>query len=112
MRTRDAAGKSYVAIVRVDGGTPQVAAAPVAAGDLNGPYRWTRDGRAVTYLLRSGSVANLWAAPLAGGKPYALTHFKDLGIQGYAFAEDGRLAISRGSPNRDAVLATGLSGKH
>ena len=66
----------------------------------------------VGYRKSFSACSNLWAAPLAGGKPYALTHFSDLGIQGYAFAEDGRLAISRGSPNRDAVLATGLSGKH
>ncbi|MGH9414862.1 MAG: protein kinase domain-containing protein [Terriglobales bacterium] len=77
-----------------------------------GRYGWTPDGRAITYIHRQGSVDNIWAFPLNGGKPYALTHFTSLSISSYAFSRDGRLAISRGSANTDVVLATGLGGKH
>ncbi|MGH9482560.1 MAG: hypothetical protein ACRD1L_10780, partial [Terriglobales bacterium] len=99
-------------IVRLDGGQPQ--ATPLPALDVSpgtGPLRWTPDGRALTYRLHRGTTDNIWALPLAGGAPYPLTHFTDLNISAYAFAKDGRLAVSRGSRNSDAVLATGLTGK-
>jgi serine/threonine protein kinase len=75
------------------------------------PYGWTADGRAITYLKRTGSLDNIWAFPIAGGKPYVVTHFKKMNIAAYAFAKDGRLAVSRGSQNSDVVLVTGLSSK-
>jgi hypothetical protein len=67
---------------------------------------WTSDGRAVTYVVRRGLVDNLWEMPVTGGKPFQLTHFTDLEIAPYAWSRDGRLAISRGEPKTDAVLAT------
>ncbi|MGH9479142.1 MAG: hypothetical protein ACRD1A_07930, partial [Terriglobales bacterium] len=77
-----------------------------------GVLGWLPDGRAVTYSRRQGTTDNLWAAPLPAGQPYPLTHFTDLQVAAYAFSRDGRLVISRGSDNRDVVLATGLAGAH
>ena len=95
-------------VVRVDGATPQVTRIGMDFKTMPGPYDWTPDGRAITYIVHQGSVDNIWAFPLAGGKPYAVTQFKALNIAAYAFSKDGRLAVSRGSQNSDAVLATGL----
>ncbi len=74
------------------------------------PYGWTADGRGIVYVKNQGTTDNLWAYPVAGGAPYALTHFNDLRIASFALARDGRLAISRGSPNSDTVVAVGLGG--
>lgn len=82
-----------------------------ALDNAAGPFGWTPDGRAITYIQRLGSTDNIWAVPLAGGKPYALTHFNDLHMAAYASSHDGRLAISREAPNSDAVEATGLLSK-
>jgi len=78
---------------------------------MSPPYAWTPDGAAVTFIESQGSVDNIWAYPIAGGKPYAVTHFSDLSIASYAWSRDGRLAVSRGSRNSDAVVATGLLAK-
>ncbi|MGH9467021.1 MAG: TolB family protein [Terriglobales bacterium] len=78
------------------------------------PFGWTSDGKAVTFIRRTGSVDNIWALPVSpagAGKPYAVTHFTDMSISAYAFGPGGRLAVSRRSPNTDAVLATGLARK-
>lgn len=87
---------------------PKVTPLPLTFSLSMRPLGWTSDSRAVTFIRSQGTVENIWALPLAGGKPYAITHFNDLLIYSYAFARDGRLAISRGALNSDAVLATGL----
>ncbi|HXR97458.1 MAG TPA: protein kinase [Terriglobales bacterium] len=80
-------------------------------GDPTGPpYGITPDGKSFIATVSHGSVDNLWAFPLDASAPYALTHFNDLSISAFAYSHDGRLALSRGKPNRDAVLATGLGG--
>ncbi|MGH9488144.1 MAG: protein kinase domain-containing protein [Terriglobales bacterium] len=97
-------------ILHLDSGGKVAAATPAPPGAKGKPflYGWTLDGRAITYVPAQGSVDNIWALPLVGGKPYALTHFTDLNITSYAFSRDGKLAVSRGSANTDVVLATGL----
>lgn len=71
-----------------------------------GQFAWTPDGQAISFIRRQGLVDNLWAMPVGGGAPRALTHFKRLQIAGYAWSPRGVLAISRGRNNTDAVLAT------
>lgn len=92
--------------IALDGSKPLVVRPNLR--NFMGPIDLTPDGRALTGILSQGSVDNIWAAPLDGGKRYRITHFTDLSIAHYAFAPDGRLAVSRGSKNSDAVLATGL----
>ncbi len=92
-------------------GAPEVKHIGLNYFDIAQPFGWTADGRAVTYLHRTGSLDNIWAFPIDGARPYAVTHFTSMNIAAYAFAKDGRLAVSRGSVNSDAVLATGLAAK-
>jgi Tol biopolymer transport system component len=106
--TRSASSAADVSVIRLDGGQPQ--ATHISLDRLHSvrSWSWMPDGRTMVYLQNKGNVGNLWAQPLNGGATYQLTHFSDLGIDGYAYSADGRLAVSRGSPNRDAVLAAGL----
>ncbi|MGH9484977.1 MAG: TolB family protein, partial [Terriglobales bacterium] len=69
------------------------------------PYAWTPDGRAITFIHRHGSVANVWALPVAGGPPHPLTHFTDLDIFAYTFGPHGRIALSRGRENTNLYFA-------
>jgi serine/threonine protein kinase len=96
-------------VVRLDGGRPQVTPVAMDFKTMPPPYGWTADGRAITYVVSQGPTDNIWAFPLAGGKPYPITHFTDLRIAAYAFSKDGRLAVSRGTNNSDAVVVTGLT---
>ncbi|TAN21903.1 MAG: hypothetical protein EPN33_09600 [Acidobacteria bacterium] len=54
---------------------------------------------------------NLWTLPRRGSAPHPLTHFRDGHIFAYAFARDGRLALSRGRDNTNVFLATGIAAK-
>jgi serine/threonine protein kinase/Tol biopolymer transport system component len=69
-------------------------------------FAWTPDGRSIAYKLRQGDADNLWSVPVAGGKPTQITHFTDMNISSQAWSRDGRLAVSRGVSNTDAVLGT------
>jgi len=81
-------------------------------GRFDQPHALTPDGKALVSVVTDGSASNLWAAPLDGSPPSQLTHFNDLLIASYAFARDGRLAISRGTQNSDVVVASGLGIAH
>jgi len=109
-------GSHVAQIVRLaplDGsGQPQATPVPLDRATMPGPWRWTADGKAIVFCRSQGSVDNLMALPIAGGNPVPLTHFTDLNIGDYSFFRDGRLAVSRGSQNSDAVLATGLRGSY
>ncbi|MGH9466408.1 MAG: protein kinase domain-containing protein, partial [Terriglobales bacterium] len=108
-RLLEASRPSYVLLqIGDDGKVVQVTPLKLDSKTMLSYYRWTPDGRAITYIHRQGSVDNIWAFPLNGAKPYALTHFTSLGISGYGYSRDQRLAVSRGSQNTDVILATGL----
>ena len=67
--------------------------------------RWTRDGRALTYVNTIGGVANIWRQPLAGGAPQSLTNFSTGQIETFAWSRDGRqLAIERTTLISDVTL--------
>jgi serine/threonine protein kinase/Tol biopolymer transport system component len=99
-------------LVDLQGSAPKLKPIAAALTQARCPCGFTPDGRAIVYVHRQGSSDNLWAFPLAGSKPDPLTHFDDLSIPTFAFSPDGRLAVSRGSPNSDAVVATGLGAGH
>ncbi len=81
-----------------------------AVTSASGPFRLTPDAKVLTTIGTVGGVSNIWAMPMDGAAFYPMTHFTDLAIAYYAFAPDGRLALSRGSDNNDVVIATGLAG--
>ncbi|MGA2697088.1 MAG: hypothetical protein ABSE92_13575, partial [Terriglobales bacterium] len=111
--TRGENGEHVPAVLDISKTPPEVARmAPIfsdvqAYRDAN--FAWTPDGRSITYKFRQGAADNLWSVPIAGGKPTQLTHFTDMNINSQAWSSDGRLAVSRGVPNTDAVLGTPVS---
>jgi eukaryotic-like serine/threonine-protein kinase len=72
-------------------------------------FAWSSDGHSITYKRRQGAADNLWSVPVAGGKAVQLTQFPDMNINSFAWSHDGRLAVSRGLPNTDAVIGTPVS---
>jgi len=68
---------------------------------------WTPDQHAVTCIMTQKGADNIWAVPLDGKTPYAVTHFADEKIAWYAWSPDGKqIAVSRGNQSGDAVLMT------
>jgi Tol biopolymer transport system component len=71
--------------------------------------RWTPDGKGLSYIVTRDGVSNLWAQPIDGGAPTALTEFKERLIYNYAWSRDGkRLACVRGTESSDVVLIQGF----
>jgi Tol biopolymer transport system component len=73
------------------------------------PLRWTPDGRELACL--AGTHKNIWATPIDGGAPHALTAFaQDASpIVRFTWSRDGRrLAFVRSDVEEDIVLLTGL----
>jgi Tol biopolymer transport system component len=75
--------------------------------NFGAPGRWTPDGREIAYVESTG--ANIWAMPLDGGQPHAITHFAEeerhRTIGAFAWSHDGaRLAIARETEAVDIVL--------
>ena len=78
------------------------------------PLGWTADSRALLYVKTSNGVSNIWQRSLDGGEAKQLTNFKtDESIRGgVAMSRDGKkLAVARGSANRDVVLIKDLNAK-
>ncbi|MBV9926341.1 MAG: protein kinase [Acidobacteria bacterium] len=71
------------------------------------PYAlsWSPDGRAFVYVREKENVSNLWAQPLDGGRPHALTDWKSDRVFWVAWSRDGRqLAVARGDTFYDVML--------
>jgi hypothetical protein len=66
--------------------------------------QWTPDGHAISYINTLNGVGNIWEQPVAGGPPKPVTHFTSDRIFSFDWSRDGRLALSRGTTPRDAVL--------
>ena len=76
-------------------------------------FRWSPDGRAITYRSHQNSVSlgrlgtdNLWNRPIDGNPPKQLTNFESDQIFSFAWSRDGQLALSRGVETRDVILLT------
>ena len=73
-----------------------------------GPLRWTRDGRAVTYISARDDVFNLWSQSIDGSPPKQLTHFTSDKIFWFDWSRDGKkLVLARGTIARNAILIKG-----
>ncbi len=69
------------------------------------PPRWTPDGRALTYVVTSGDVSNIWLQPINGDSPRQLTTFKSDRIFAFEWSHDGKkLIVARGMVASDVVL--------
>ncbi|MGB7591020.1 MAG: hypothetical protein WBO19_07260, partial [Terriglobia bacterium] len=56
------------------------------------------------FINSVNGVDNVWEQPLAGGPPKPVTHFTSEKIFWFDWSRDGRLALSRGADQTDAVL--------
>ncbi|MFN2499539.1 MAG: protein kinase [Pyrinomonadaceae bacterium] len=71
------------------------------------PPRWTSDGRALTYVVTSRDVSNIWVQPINGDSPRQLTAFKSDRIFAFEWSRDGKkLIVARGMVASDVVLIT------
>ena len=105
-------GAMRIAIYPFDGGEPvkilQLPWTKDLTQDFMSPLRWTRDGRAVTYISARDDVFNLWNQPLDGSPSKQLTHFTSDKIFWFDWSRDGkRLVLARGTIARNAILIKG-----
>jgi len=67
--------------------------------------QFSRDGKALIYVIRENGVDNLWQQPLDGSPGKAITSFKAEHIWDYHWSPDGsKLAMVRGHTDSDVVL--------
>ncbi len=103
-----------LAIVGMDGGeirgTYEFEQGATLGGDGGQKLAWTRDGRAILYLVSKEGASSLWAQPVSapGAAPKSPKQVMNFGadtIWGYALSPDGKqMVISRGRMVTDAVL--------
>jgi len=71
----------------------------------NGSIRFSPDGKAVVYPVRTAGVDNLWLQPLDGSKGRQITQFPAEHIVDFHWSFDGKqLALVRGHTDSDVVL--------
>jgi eukaryotic-like serine/threonine-protein kinase len=85
----------------------------LSIGNLGGSsLAWTKDGRAILFVVTHNDVSSLWAQPVgapgaAQPSPRQIAIFGPGTIWGYAISPDGKQILSsRGEPITDAVLLT------
>jgi serine/threonine protein kinase/sugar lactone lactonase YvrE len=97
-----------LAIFPLAGGLPtRVFDAPIFTEEVSRvpPPRWTADGRALTYVVTSGGVSNIWLQPINGDAPRQLTTFKSDRIFWFEWSREGKqLLVARGMVASDVVL--------
>ena len=93
-----------IAIIPFDGGEPvKMLDVPTTVTQAI-PFRWTVDGRAISYIDTRDGVSNIWSQPISGGRAVQLTDFKSDQMFWFDWSTDGRLlAIARGSVTNDVV---------
>jgi len=71
----------------------------------SGPIRFSADGKAVVYPVRTGGVDNLWSQPLSNTHGGQITSFQTEHINDFHWSPDGsKLALIRGHTESDVVL--------
>ena len=94
----------HVAIIALAGDTKKRAIDVPSVGLLH----WSPDGRTLHYLTTAHGSTNLWALPLAEGKPTQLARFTSPDVISFYWSADGSLFMVRGTTKTDAVLVRGL----
>ena len=94
-----------IGIVSIDGGAPIKTFELPATADIDAGIAWNKTGGGILFVNTLGTTSNIWTQPMNGTKPTPLTAFKEFQIAAFALnAEGSRLAVARGSRNRDVVL--------
>jgi serine/threonine protein kinase len=71
----------------------------------SGPIRFSPDGKAVVYPVRTGGVDNLWSQPLDGSPGKLITAFSSEHIIDFHWSFDGsKLGLIHGHTDSDVVL--------
>jgi Tol biopolymer transport system component len=97
-------------IISIDGGTPLKTIELPPTTNSNAGLAWNKNGNGILFVNTLGTTSNIWTQPLDGSKPTPLTAFKEFQIAAFALNPQGnRLAIARGSRNRDVVLIKNLA---
>ena len=92
-------------IISIEGGNPLKTFELPATTNTEAGIAWNKTGNGILFVNTLGTTSNIWTQPLDGTKPTPLTAFKEFQIAKFALnAKGDRLAISRGSRNRDVVL--------
>src|ERR1700752_148565 len=96
-------------IISIDGGEPLKTFELPATTNSEPGLAWNKTGNGILFVNTLGTTSNIWTQPLDGAKPTPLTAFKEFQIAAFALNPEGnRLAIARGSRNRDIVLIKNL----
>ena len=92
-----------ITVMQSEGGEP-VKAFEIP-GSLNGNINWTVNGLALTYVITSRGISNLWIQQLSGGQAKQLTDFQESQIFWFDWSRDGKhLVCARGMETDDVVL--------
>lgn len=92
-------------MISIDGGEPLKTFELPATTNTNAGIAWNKTGNGILFVNTFGTTSNIWTQPLDGAKPTPLTAFKEFQIAQFALNPQGnRLAVARGSRNRDIVL--------
>jgi Tol biopolymer transport system component len=96
-------------IISIDGGTPLKTIELPTTSNIDAGLSWNKAGNGILFVNTLGTASNVWTQPIDGTKPAALTTFKEFQIAKFALNPEGnRLAVARGSRNRDIVLIKNL----
>ena len=94
-----------IGIISIDGGAALKTFDLPATTYGKAGLAWNKTGNGVLFVNTLGTTSNIWTQPTDGTNPTALTAFKEFQIARFALNSEGnRLAIARGSRNRDIVL--------
>jgi Tol biopolymer transport system component len=95
-----------LALLSVAGGNPvKTFSIPMSVADQWVGPRWTADGKAITYVLTTGGISNIWAQPINGEPARQLTSFSQDQIFAFAWSLDGKsLALVRGMNAKTVIL--------
>ena len=96
-------------IISIDCGDPLKTFELPATANPDAGIAWNKTGDGILFVNTLGTTSNVWMQPLDGARPTPLTAFKEFQIAQFALnAEGSRLAVARGSRNRDIVLIKNL----
>jgi serine/threonine protein kinase len=98
-----------IAVISIDGGNPLKSfELPITCKPEAG-ISWSKEGDAILFVNTPDTTSNIWKQPLDGKPAKPLTDFKEFQIASFALNQEGnRLAVSRGSRNRDSVLVSSI----
>jgi len=96
-------------IIPIGGGAPIRTFELPPTATIRAGLAWNKAANGILFVNTLGTTSNIWTQPIDGAKPVQLTAFKEFQIAQFTLNPDGnRLAIARGSRNRNIVLIKNL----